>query len=172
MASLVASSSARRRGGGGEGIREIRKRRRRRVNVNVAINNDRFLFVATVQIGDGRLPLDGSLLTTRSSDVSSLLVAATEQRRGFVRLASRLVVPPFAARAAPRLLREHRHREDDEHQAETDPRHAGEGDPRLIVPDLGPGEPGAVRGQRALPCLLYTSPSPRDATLSRMPSSA
>ena len=24
----------------------------------------------------------------------------------------------------------------------------------------------------ALPCLLYTSPSPRDATLSRMPSSA
>ena len=24
----------------------------------------------------------------------------------------------------------------------------------------------------AIPCLLYTSPSPRDATLSRMPSSA
>ena len=24
----------------------------------------------------------------------------------------------------------------------------------------------------AMPCLLYTSPSPRDATLSRMPSSA
>ena len=28
------------------------------------------------------------------------------------------------------------------------------------------------RGTLALPCLLYTSPSPRDATLSRMPSSA
>ena len=27
-------------------------------------------------------------------------------------------------------------------------------------------------GGEALPCLLYTSPSPRDATLSRMPSSA
>ena len=27
-------------------------------------------------------------------------------------------------------------------------------------------------GTSALPCLLYTSPSPRDATLSRMPSSA
>ena len=27
-------------------------------------------------------------------------------------------------------------------------------------------------GCRAVPCLLYTSPSPRDATLSRMPSSA
>ena len=26
--------------------------------------------------------------------------------------------------------------------------------------------------QQAEPCLLYTSPSPRDATLSRMPSSA
>ena len=26
--------------------------------------------------------------------------------------------------------------------------------------------------KRFLPCLLYTSPSPRDATLSRMPSSA
>ena len=27
-------------------------------------------------------------------------------------------------------------------------------------------------GRQSLPCLLYTSPSPRDATLSRMPSSA
>ena len=27
-------------------------------------------------------------------------------------------------------------------------------------------------GRKALACLLYTSPSPRDATLSRMPSSA
>ena len=30
----------------------------------------------------------------------------------------------------------------------------------------------ARRGTRAGSCLLYTSPSPRDATLSRMPSSA
>ena len=30
----------------------------------------------------------------------------------------------------------------------------------------------AIPGQRASDCLLYTSPSPRDATLSRMPSSA
>ena len=30
----------------------------------------------------------------------------------------------------------------------------------------------AVPGYAAHPCLLYTSPSPRDATLSRMPSSA
>ena len=30
-----------------------------------------------------------------------------------------------------------------------------------------------IEGERASdPCLLYTSPSPRDATLSRMPSSA
>ena len=30
----------------------------------------------------------------------------------------------------------------------------------------------SVRKQTLTPCLLYTSPSPRDATLSRMPSSA
>ena len=29
-----------------------------------------------------------------------------------------------------------------------------------------------VESDRMYPCLLYTSPSPRDATLSRMPSSA
>ena len=29
-----------------------------------------------------------------------------------------------------------------------------------------------VMGEKTKPCLLYTSPSPRDATLSRMPSSA
>ena len=34
--------------------------------------------------------------------------------------------------------------------------------------DVKPGEVHAIMG----PCLLYTSPSPRDATLSRMPSSA
>ena len=33
------------------------------------------------------------------------------------------------------------------------------------------GVPGTVCAQKYL-CLLYTSPSPRDATLSRMPSSA
>ena len=32
--------------------------------------------------------------------------------------------------------------------------------------------PKSTFGQAALSCLLYTSPSPRDATLSRMPSSA
>ena len=31
---------------------------------------------------------------------------------------------------------------------------------------------GALNGVITIPCLLYTSPSPRDATLSRMPSSA
>ena len=36
---------------------------------------------------------------------------------------------------------------------------------KVVVNDLG----GAVDGSG---CLLYTSPSPRDATLSRMPSSA
>ena len=29
-----------------------------------------------------------------------------------------------------------------------------------------------IRGERAIGCLLYTSPSPRDRTRSRMPSSA
>ena len=32
--------------------------------------------------------------------------------------------------------------------------------------------PGRYPGDGTRPCLLYTSPSPRDATLSRMPSSA
>ena len=36
-----------------------------------------------------------------------------------------------------------------------------QGDPELLLP-----------GGNAYTCLLYTSPSPRDATLSRMPSSA
>ena len=42
----------------------------------------------------------------------------------------------------------------------------------VIVVDGGSGynPPPAVGPQ--YPCLLYTSPSPRDATLSRMPSSA
>ena len=31
---------------------------------------------------------------------------------------------------------------------------------------------GAVAGDLVMPCLLYTSPSPRDRTRSRMPSSA
>ena len=37
-----------------------------------------------------------------------------------------------------------------------------------VVAEPGGGPNGAAMG----PCLLYTSPSPRDATLSRMPSSA
>ena len=32
--------------------------------------------------------------------------------------------------------------------------------------------PYMFKARRPMPCLLYTSPSPRDATLSRMPSSA
>ena len=32
--------------------------------------------------------------------------------------------------------------------------------------------PGNMLGQLAIACLLYTSPSPRDRTRSRMPSSA
>ena len=32
--------------------------------------------------------------------------------------------------------------------------------------------PGLMKGDYVITCLLYTSPSPRDATLSRMPSSA
>ena len=38
------------------------------------------------------------------------------------------------------------------------------------VPDHGRAEPWRI--QVVSSCLLYTSPSPRDATLSRMPSSA
>ena len=34
------------------------------------------------------------------------------------------------------------------------------------------GAPETYKGARVVGCLLYTSPSPRDATLSRMPSSA
>ena len=44
------------------------------------------------------------------------------------------------------------------------------GKPRPVIDGLGKvfGIPNRI----ALGCLLYTSPSPRDATLSRMPSSA
>ena len=37
---------------------------------------------------------------------------------------------------------------------------------------LKPGEPIVRRGDQLRSCLLYTSPSPRDGLLSRMPSSA
>ena len=37
---------------------------------------------------------------------------------------------------------------------------------------LATGYNGSIRGAEHCDCLLYTSPSPRDATLSRMPSSA
>ena len=47
---------------------------------------------------------------------------------------------------------------------------------RSIIPRIGGavpvGEPGGVELPRAKTCLLYTSPSPRDRTRSRMPSSA
>ena len=44
---------------------------------------------------------------------------------------------------------------------------------RMMPPPKGPG-PGGPMNPPPGPggCLLYTSPSPRDATLSRMPSSA
>ena len=38
--------------------------------------------------------------------------------------------------------------------------------------DLFPDRTAVIYGERRYTCLLYTSPSPRDATLSRMPSSA
>ena len=46
--------------------------------------------------------------------------------------------------------------------------------PTHIVISPGPGNPGnaGVSVEIIDTCLLYTSPSPRDATLSRMPSSA
>ena len=45
-------------------------------------------------------------------------------------------------------------------------------DHRVIVPDLfGHGESAKPMGDYSL-CLLYTSPSPRDRTRSRIPSSA
>ena len=55
----------------------------------------------------------------------------------------------------------------------------GVSDPSKLVPDgqsiaagLGSGVLGLLGLAGNLGCLLYTSPSPRDATLSRMPSSA
>ena len=41
---------------------------------------------------------------------------------------------------------------------------------QYTVIEAGDGDEGLKRSTQA--CLLYTSPSPRDATLSRMPSSA
>ena len=40
-----------------------------------------------------------------------------------------------------------------------------------IIPVMSDGNIALIKQYR-YPCLLYTSPSPRDATLSRMPSSA
>ena len=42
----------------------------------------------------------------------------------------------------------------------------------VIGKQLEKGQDAIALQQRKLDCLLYTSPSPRDATLSRMPSSA
>ena len=47
---------------------------------------------------------------------------------------------------------------------------SNEGDAETESDTGGAGIPGDVSNVQ--PCLLYTSPSPRDATLSRMPSSA
>ena len=41
-----------------------------------------------------------------------------------------------------------------------------------VDPDLRTASNPKYKRSDSLPCLLYTSPSPRDATLSRMPSSA
>ena len=43
---------------------------------------------------------------------------------------------------------------------------------RMAINAWAPKAREAARLQRKMTCLLYTSPSPRDATLSRMPSSA
>ena len=50
--------------------------------------------------------------------------------------------------------------------------------PRLLAEDIAQNaqnvflDSGRIEGIKTDTCLLYTSPSPRDATLSRMPSSA
>ena len=50
-------------------------------------------------------------------------------------------------------------------------RYASIGDTIVVtVKEASPG--GVKKGTVSKACLLYTSPSPRDATLSRMPSSA
>ena len=41
-----------------------------------------------------------------------------------------------------------------------------------IIENLSPEDMNIQSMEDASPCLLYTSPSPRDATLSRMPASA
>ena len=48
----------------------------------------------------------------------------------------------------------------------------GSGRAREVAPALGPRRGGVGVDREEDVCLLYTSPSPRDATLSRMPSSA
>ena len=53
---------------------------------------------------------------------------------------------------------------------------SGAGDPRckvmICMVKTDPEASGSVLTMQIMTCLLYTSPSPRDATLSRMPSSA
>ena len=49
---------------------------------------------------------------------------------------------------------------------------AGELIASYCLTEPGAGSDAASRTTKAVRCLLYTSPSPRDATLSRMPSSA
>ena len=42
----------------------------------------------------------------------------------------------------------------------------------MIIPDFVGQTIAVYNGRQFVPCLLYTSPSPRDRTRSRMPSSA
>ena len=49
---------------------------------------------------------------------------------------------------------------------------SGFGPIQAFAQDAGVADPAPVEDPPALGCLLYTSPSPRDATLSRMPSSS
>ena len=56
-------------------------------------------------------------------------------------------------------------------------KHCGDNNPMLLIPYLGDliprlRNPKHDAFKRNIFCLLYTSPSPRDATLPRMPSSA
>ena len=66
----------------------------------------------------------------------------------------------------------HRHAEALASELEAAPGPRVEAQHREIRQDIKPGADGDENGPLPDSCLLYTSPSPRDATLSRMPSSA
>ena len=95
-------------------------------------------------------------MVVRDAGAAGLLVSAVREEQ---RLCRGVLMGDLVRPAAPQTAVEHVH----------DAR-AGLGVGLvdiLCVLDAAP----RVR-QRVVPCLLYTSPSPRDATLSRMPSSA